>query len=459
MPLAPDPTLQALFAATHAARDEIIAFHQAIVRFNTVNTGKMPTGNETPCCLYIQQRLAAEGIAAEVIESAPARGNLVARLAGTSNTRSLLLMSHLDVVPVEDVATWKHPPFDAVLSDGRIWGRGSDDAKSLATTGFFTAVLLKRAGIALGGDLVYTATADEESGGFYGYGWLAEHVPDKIRCTYALNEGGGMPLLSPDDRLLGISLGEKGRCEVTITIEGASAHASQPWSADNALVKAARVIDALAAYQPAVDVSHVVFDAVPRMLPGTPRPTVANLDSVLDAIGKVHRQSAHSLKALSRMTVTPTVLHAGVKSNSIPASAVLVCDSRTLPGQDGAYVQREVERIVSGISGVTVHVAVWARSTQSAFDTPFTRALGNAYTLATGLEVELAASLTAGFTDSQYVRPLGVAAYGFSPIDPKGERTGRGVHGVDEFTEVDTLVTRIKVYLAAAYLTLVKGLD
>jgi acetylornithine deacetylase/succinyl-diaminopimelate desuccinylase-like protein len=79
--------------------------------------------------------------------------------------------------------------------------------------------------------------------------------------------------------------------------------------------------------------------------------------------------------------------------------------------------------------------------------------------LATGRDdVALAPTATAGFTDSQYVRPLGVQAYGFAPIHPDGARIRSGIHGVDEFVEIDTLLTRTKAYLAAAYLTLVEGI-
>ncbi len=450
--------LAALLSGVDALRDEMVAFHQDIVRFATVNTGAMPTGNETPCCEYIQTRLKGEGIEAEILESAPTRGNLIARLPGTGGGSSLLFMSHLDVVPVEDAATWSHPPFGAEIADDKIWGRGSDDAKSVTTASYFATVLLKRLGLPLRGDLIFTATADEESGGNYGYGWLAEHAPAKIRATYALNEGGGAPLLSREGLLYSLALGEKGRLEVTLTLAGRSAHASQPWNADNALTKAGRVLQALDAYDPTIDLSHPIFDHLGEMVAGLERPTPGTLESTLQRVAAADQATASMLRASSRLTITPTILHAGVKSNSIPAAATLRCDSRTLPGQDAAYVKREVEQAVAGIDGVTVGVDVWARSTQSPFDTPFTRVLQRALAMATvSSDVRLAPTLTAGFTDSQYVRPLGVQAYGFSPAHPAAARVRSGVHGVDEYIDIETLLMRTKAYLAAAYMTLVEG--
>ncbi|HEY8744398.1 MAG TPA: peptidase dimerization domain-containing protein, partial [Chloroflexota bacterium] len=191
------------------------------------------------------------------------------------------------------------------------------------------------------------------------------HAPDTIRATYALNEGGGMPLLSQSGLLCGLSLGEKGRYEVTLTISGRSAHASQPWLADNALLKASRVMAAITAYEPVIDITHPIFDSLDLMLPGLARPTAATLEQTLATVAAQDAGTASLLRALSRLTVTPTMLHAGVKSNSIPAAAVLKCDVRTLPGQDPAYVQLEVERLVAGIDGVSVAVDVWARAIQS----------------------------------------------------------------------------------------------
>jgi acetylornithine deacetylase/succinyl-diaminopimelate desuccinylase-like protein len=446
--------LGALLADVDGIRDELIEFHRDLVRFETVNTGAMPTGFETPCCEYLKRRLDAEGIGSEILESAPGRGNLVARLGGTGGAPSLLFMSHLDVVPVEDAKAWRYPPFGAQVAEGKIWGRGSDDCKAVTTAAYFATVLLRRRGVPARGDVIFTATADEESGGFYGYGWLAEHHPEKIRADFALNEGGGMPLPSPRGMRYGIALGEKGRVEVSLSIAGRSAHASQPWLADNALVKASRAVAAIAGYAPALDVAHPVFDHLGDMVPGVPRPTVETLEDVLVRVAEIDRATASLLRAASRMTLAPTVLHAGVKSNSIPAAAVLRCDARTLPGQDAAYVRREVEQTLGGLDGVSVSVQTWARSTESPFGTPFTGVLERALRLALGREdVGLLPTLTAGFTDSQYVRPLGVQAYGFAPIHPAGDRVRSGVHGVNEQVEIDTLLVRTKVYLAAAYLT------
>src|SRR5688572_9004570 len=177
------PTVQELLASVDAARDEIVRLHQDLVRIPTVNYGSRPdTGNETPACELIRDKLKADGIGADIYESAPTRGNLIARLPGPEGGKRLLLMSHADVVPVEDESLWEHPPFSGTLDQGRVYGRGADDDKADVAAYCMALVLLQRAGVQLDGELVYLAAADEESGGRWGAGWVAQHHPDLVRA-------------------------------------------------------------------------------------------------------------------------------------------------------------------------------------------------------------------------------------------------------------------------------------
>ena len=187
------PDLEELFAQVDAARDEIIALEQALVRIPSVNTGFMPTGDETPVCEFVRHWLAQDGIDSEILESAPNRGNLIARLEGKSGNAGLMFMSHTDVVPVEDDSKWRFPPFEATIAEGRIFGRGASDCKGLLTAQLMAVRLLKRNGIQLEDGLILAAGADEEHGGRYGFGWLADNHPGKLAAPYAVNEGGGTP--------------------------------------------------------------------------------------------------------------------------------------------------------------------------------------------------------------------------------------------------------------------------
>ncbi len=127
------PNLDEILAQVDAETNEIIALEQALIQIPSVNTGTMPTGNETIVCNYIRDWLARDDVHAEILESAPGRGNIIARLEGQSKKAGLMFMSHTDVVPVEDEANWFYPPFSATIANGRIFGRGASDCKGLLT--------------------------------------------------------------------------------------------------------------------------------------------------------------------------------------------------------------------------------------------------------------------------------------------------------------------------------------
>lgn len=447
--------LQHLLASVDAAHDEIVSLLQDLVRVPTINRGSRPdTGNETPACDLLRSKLEPAGIQYEVHESAPGRGNLIARLGPTGGQR-LLFMSHTDVVPVEDETLWEHPPFSGTIDRGRVYGRGSDDDKADVVAHCMALVLLQRAGVRLGGELVCLAAADEESGGKWGAGWVAEHFADAVRADVAINEGGGSPIHSSQGLLYPVCLGEKGRLEARITRQGRSGHASVPWRADNPVPVLAEAIQRIVAYEPEIDVSNPFFRQVLSAMGVKQAPTAENIDRIaagLEGQGQVALGSF--LKAASRLTITPTMVEAGVKSNSIPDRASLTCDVRALPGQDDAFVQRELEHILRGLD-VSIDVNYTAISNASPADAPFVDVLRQALGAALGNnEFSILPSLTVGFTDSRFLRPLGTQVYGFSPHHPSAEPTRSGVHGNNEFMEIDSLILRTKYAIAVACLTL-----
>jgi acetylornithine deacetylase/succinyl-diaminopimelate desuccinylase-like protein len=314
-------------------------------------------------------------------------------------------------------------------------------------------ILLQRAGVKLGGELVCLAAADEESGGAWGAGWIADHYPEKVRADVAINEGGGSPVHSPNGLLYPVCLGEKGRLEARITRRGRSGHASVPWRADNPVPVLAEVIQRIVAYEPEIDVSNPYFRQVLSALGVKQAPTAENIDRIADGL-EGQAALASMLKAASRMTITPTMLDAGVKSNSIPDRASLVCDIRALPGQDDAFVQRELEHILQGLD-VSIDVNYTAVSNASPADAPFVDTLREALGVALGdNEFSLLPSMTVGFTDSRFLRPLGTQVFGFSPHHPSADPSRAGVHGNNEFMEIASLMLRTKYAVALACMTL-----
>ena len=444
------PALDRLLAQVDASVDDLLALHRALVRIESVNTGFMPTGNETQVCEFIRDWLAEDGIQSEILGAHPDRGNIIARMEGRSAHAGLMFMSHTDVVPVEDEGKWKFPPFGATVADGRVYGRGASDCKGLLAAQMMAMRLLKRGGVDLDEGLVLASGADEEHGGRYGFGWLAEHHPDKIAAPLAVNEGGGEPVTAGALTYV-LGVGEKGRLQVEISIKGASAHASVPWQGTNAMYRLSQVLQRIEAYQPRLDTSTSLFDHLSTFAIEH-KPSPENIEEIIGEVEPANPRFASLLRALSRMTVTPTMVSGGIKSNSVPEAISVTCDVRTLPHQDDGYVREELSRALEGIPGVEFEIDYMAVPNSSPFETDFAGRIRSATALVLGTEdLQWVPSISTGFTDSRFTRPLGTVTYGFSGSHPEDDPMLNLVHGTDESVGISSLVSGAKIMVALAY--------
>jgi acetylornithine deacetylase/succinyl-diaminopimelate desuccinylase-like protein len=167
-------------------QDAAVGWLQRYIRVDTVN----PPGNEIAGARFLASILDAEGIPYEIVESAPGRGNLWARLKGGSEP-ALILLHHMDVVPA-DRRFWKTDPLSGDISGGYIYGRGALDTKSTGIVHLAAFIALHRSKVALKRDVIFMATADEEAGGDLGVGWLVKNRPELFKGVGAvINEGGG----------------------------------------------------------------------------------------------------------------------------------------------------------------------------------------------------------------------------------------------------------------------------
>ena len=217
-----------------------------MIRINTVN----PPGNEAAVAKYIAAIFQKEGISNEVLEIAPGRSIVIARLqAGPlpDPANALLLLAHQDTVGV-DAKKWTVDPFGAVIRDGYLYGRGSIDDKAMLAANVATIVGLKRTNARLARDVIFLATDDEEQGGAASIKVVIEKYWDKIACAYSLNEGGRVMVKDGKVQYVGIQASEKVSYNVIVTATGTSGHASMP-RPDNAVVHLAAAIQKLGTYQ------------------------------------------------------------------------------------------------------------------------------------------------------------------------------------------------------------------
>ena len=444
------PTLEELFAQVDEQREEIIALEQALVRIPSVNTGFMPTGDETPVCEYIRDWLAEDGIKSEILGRTPERGNIIARIEGSNPEAGLMFMSHTDVVPVEEEEKWRFPPFSATIADGRIYGRGASDCKGLLTAQLYAMRLLVRNGIQLEDSLILCSGADEEHGGRYGFGWLADNHADKIRAPFAVNEGGGTPIDSPSGLTYLLGTGEKGRLQVEIEVKGVSSHASVPWQGTNALYTLQRVLQRIEAFEPERDTSTSLFDHLSAFAIEH-KPSAENVDEIIAEIEPENPRFASMMRALSRMTLTPTMISGGIKSNSVPESIRLTCDVRTLPHQSDDYLREQLDAILEGIPNTTYEIDYMAVPNSSDFETDLGRSIQRATAAALGIDdIQWVPAISTGFTDSRFTRPLGTVTYGFNGSHPDDDPMLSRAHGTDESIGISSLISGTKIMLALA---------
>ena len=352
--------------------------------------------------------------------------------------------------PVEEVEKWRFPPFSAEIAGGRIYGRGASDNKGLLACQLYAMRLLVRNGIELEDSLILCSGADEEHGGRYGFGWLAENHPEKIRAPFAVNEGGGTPIDSPSGLTYLLGTGEKGRLQVEIEIKGTSAHASVPWQGANALYTLQRILRRIEDYEPERDTSTSLFDHL-SVFAIEHKPSAENVDEIIAETEPENPRFASMMRALSRMTLTPTMIAGGIKSNSVPETIRLTCDVRTLPHQSDDYLREQLDAILEGIPNTTYEIDYMAVPNSSAFETKLGRSIQRATAAALGIDdIQWVPAISTGFTDSRFLRPLGTITYGFNGSHPDDDPMLSRAHGTDESIGISSLISGTKIMLALA---------
>ena len=238
---------------------------------------------------------------------------------------------------------------------------------------------LAERGVRPRGDLLYFAVADEEAGSAHGARWVADNHPDSIRCDYLLTESGGLHDGSPEAPAIGVTVGEKGVAWRRLRVHGTPGHGSMPFRIDNALVKAAAVVQRLAEYRPAPRFHELWPARVESMnLPPELKEALLDperIDAALDALPNVG--AAAHLHACTHTTFSPNLIDGGVmKANVIPDSITLDVDVRTLPGEGTAEVEAHLRAALGDLADhVDVEILLDDPASISRTDTPLWDAL------------------------------------------------------------------------------------
>ncbi len=444
--------------------DRTVDLLQTLIRNECVNDGTRESGHETRNAEVLEQVIAGPAVDIERFEPVPGRASIVGRIAGSDpDAPSLCLMGHTDVVPVH-ADGWRHDPFggERIRNDDgvdEIWGRGAVDmlnlTSSMAVAFRDLADDVARGAFRPKGDLIYFGVADEESGSAYGARWMADHHADAIRADYVLTENGGLHSGPSDAPHVGVNVAEKGVAWRKLTVRGTPGHGSMPFrpngQVDNALVKAAGVVQRLADYRPAPRFTELWRTRVETLgLPDDMRSALLDesaIDELLDHLPNA--PAAAHLHACTHTTFSPNLVDGGaMKTNTIPDHVVVNVDIRTLPGDGPDEVDAHLRAALGDLADhVEVEIIMNDPASTSRVDTPLWDALARAVNIPFPT-ARLSPQLVVGFTDARIYREMGAVAYGaglFSPSLETGD-FGSRFHGNDERIDVESLALTTQLW-------------
>ncbi|MFT3852744.1 MAG: M20/M25/M40 family metallo-hydrolase [Ilumatobacteraceae bacterium] len=428
---------------------------QAMIRNRCVNDGTAESGFETRNADTLRAFLGEAGFDVQHFEPTPGRGSLVARIEGTDpNAPSLCLMGHTDVVPVNE-SGWSRDPFGGELitnADGvaEVWGRGAVDMLNLTASMAVAFRHLARTGVRPKGDLIYVAVADEESGSAHGMQWMADHERDAIWADYVLTESGGLHSGDPEAPFIGINVGEKGVAWRRLRLRGTPGHGSAPYRSDNALVKAAAVVQRLAGYAPAPRFHELWAERVRTLgVDEDTQQVLLDPGRIDDLLAQLPRGIASHLYSCTHTTFSANVLDGQFKTNVIPDAVELQVDVRTIPGETPEDVTAHLRAALGDLADeVEVEPIMNDMGTISPTATPLWDALSRSIARPFPT-AHPTPQLMVGFTDSRVYREMGSVAYGaglFSPLIDPGEY-GTRFHGNDERVDVESLALTTRLWL------------
>jgi acetylornithine deacetylase/succinyl-diaminopimelate desuccinylase-like protein len=411
---------------------EVASVARDLIRFDTTNHGGGRAAGEREAAEYVGAYLEGLGLAPEYYEPLPRRTNVMARVPGRNRDKpALVLHGHLDVVPAI-AADWSVDPFEGVVKDGMLWGRGAVDMKDMDAMILTSVADIVRAGEQPERDLVLAFFADEENGGVEGSALVVRDRPDWFAgATEAISEVGGYSIPIGDRHAYLLQVGEKALIWIRLVARGRAAHGSSLHS-QNAVTRLAEAVAALGRTAWPVTLTDTTREMTARLAELTGRPA-----DDPDAVAAGAGAAAGFLRSTLRTTTNPTGLVAGYKHNVIPDRAEALVDVRVLPGTEQTALA-DIRRIVGdGVEVEIVHQDI-------GLEVPFSGDLVDAMVGALGRHdpgAPVVPYLMGGGTDNKALAALGIAGYGFAPLRLPADLDFTGMfHGVDERVPVDSLV-------------------
>jgi len=422
-----------------AAQQLMRDVYKELVEINTTAS----VGDTYAAAKAMAARLVAAGFPkadVQAFQSAPKRGNLVARLRGTGKRKPLLLVAHIDVVEArrED---WTTDPFKLVEKDGYFYGRGTGDDKFMATAWVVNMIRWKKEGYKPDRDLILVLETDEETSDRAGVGmtWLLKHHKDLLDAEYAINEGGGVSVKDGKPFANSIQTSEKLFQSFWVETRNSGGHSSQPRK-DNAIYALADALARLEKYDfPVVlnDTTRGFFEKMGGIEAGQLGQDMKSVVSARPDPKAIERLTAQPpYNAQLRTTCVATRLEGGHADNALPQLARAMINCRILPGQTVEATQKQLEQVL-GDPKLTISLP--------SRDTPSDPSAMNPELLAAVEKlsprfwpgIPAVPTMSAGATDGRYLRNAGIPTYGHSGL--AADIFDVRAHGKDERVAVKSL--------------------
>lgn len=374
-----------------------------------------------------------------VVGDNPLKRNLVVRLRGRGEREPILLLAHLDVVEArrED---WHFDPYRLTESEGYFYGRGTSDIKGGAAGLVATLLRLHAEKFVPRGDYLLALTAGEEDGGDNGVQWLLAHRPELVKAAYGINvDGGGPEIRNGKPAVLSVETAEKVYLSFTLTVRNPGGHSSLP-TPDNAIQRLAQGLSRLASFQFPLHTNSATrgyYKGLASLYSGQVAEDMRAAAAEPQDDAALARLAATTTynNAQLRTTCIPTLLRGGHAENALPQMAQATVNCRVLPDEDLASVDAALRQAIADPAIELARVSEPQPSPPSPVDRElFARIADAAKDMWS--EIPVSPYMSAGATDSVFLRAGGMPVYVFNGIayDVDDDRA----HGQDERMRVDS---------------------
>ncbi|MDR0380768.1 MAG: M20/M25/M40 family metallo-hydrolase [Oscillospiraceae bacterium] len=358
----------------------------------------------------------------------------------------LLFCAHLDVVPAESGA-WRHPPFEGLIEDGHVWGRGALDCKHLVTCLLEAAELLLRQGFSPTRDIYFAFGHDEETGGAEGAAALAAlFAKQNLHFALVLDEGGALTrgALSLRRPVAEVGVSEKGMMNVRLTARSAGGHAAHP-PRHTALGRIAEAVCRVEFRPGPARLTPLITDLLTQLAPNLSfswRFLIANRRLLRRPL--LRRLARSGETSWVRTTFAPTTARAGTAPNVLPDTAEAVLNVRLLHGERGEDILVYLRDLFSGLD-LEMEV-LFSQDPSSVSDyrgAPFAQ-LGESVRAVFGA-VPVVPFLLASATDARRYEPFSSHVFRFCPFVLTPDESAR-MHAVDERVSLEALGLAVAFY-------------